>query len=453
VPLDAARDPEVIGVFDLAQMLRRAVERATGHVWVEGEVASLRRVASGHVYFCLKDERQEAAVDCVMYRLEAQRALRHLADGARVQLYGRGTLWVPRGRLQFVAQAARPAGRGALLAQLEALKERLRAEGLFDPSRKRPLPREPRRVGIVTSRHGAALHDLIAVAHRRASVHLILSPAQVQGDGAVQSLVAALDRLERHPGLDVIVIGRGGGSQEDLMAFNDERLVRRVAAARVPIVSAVGHEIDVTLTDLVADARAATPSHAAELAVPDDAARLEALLRCQAHLIRAMRARLSEDRAIVLQLRQQLADPRFVIAGKQQLLDELALQLERCLKRVLSRGHADVNALIIRLQSRHPRAVLAAAQARLSPLSVRLAASARKRLATSSARLASLTAELDALSPLQVLGRGYAIARLRDGRVVRSAHEVRPGDALVVRLQRGQVDTVVRAATVDVEAS
>ena len=205
---------EVISVAELDRRLKRAVEAVTGREWVEGEIASLKLAPSGHAYFSLKDEREDAIVECVMYRMNAQRARRHLTDGARVQLFGRATLWAPRGRLQLVAESLRPAGRGALLEALEKLKARLLAEGLFAPEKKRPLPAEPRVVGVVTSAAGAAFHDIRTVAFRRGGVRLVLSPAVVQGEAAPESIVRAIDLLERYPGLDVMIVGRGGGSAD-----------------------------------------------------------------------------------------------------------------------------------------------------------------------------------------------------------------------------------------------
>ena len=257
----------IIAVSELARRMKHALSRSVGRVWIEGEIAHLKRSQNGHVYFSLKDVEEGAVVESVMYRLNAARAWRYLQDGARVQVQGKPDLWIPRGRLQLVVDRLRPAGRGSQLEALERLKLKLAAEGLFADERKRPLPSSPRVVGVITSEQGAAIHDIITVAFRRGGAHIVLAPAQVQGDQAVRRLLYAIDLLERHPRLDVMIIGRGGGSGEDLMAFNDERLVRRLAKVRVPIVSAVGHEVDLSLTDLVADIRAATPSQAAELVV------------------------------------------------------------------------------------------------------------------------------------------------------------------------------------------
>ena len=438
---------EVIGVAELDRRLKRAVEAVTGREWVEGEIASLKLAASGHAYFTLKDEREDAVVECVMYRMNALRARRHLSEGARVQLMGRATLWAPRGRLQLVAEALRPAGRGALLEALEKLKARLAEEGLFAPERKRPLPAEPRVVGVVTSAAGAAFHDIRTVAFRRGGARLVLAPALVQGEAAAESIVAAIDLIERYPGLDVLIVGRGGGSGEDLMAFNDERVVRRIATTRVPVVSAVGHEIDVTLADLAADLRAATPSQAAELVIPDAETRRQLLVRQRRQLLHAIQGRLLEQRSHVDRLRSRLSDPRYVIAERQQGLDELRARLERVVTRGLARRRALLAEVERRLAARHPRAVLALGSARLLPLIGRLDAAAAAQLGRSRASLGELSGRLSALSPLAVLGRGYAIATRADGRAIRAAREVTSGEAISVRVHEGKI----RARVTDTE--
>lgn len=437
---------DVISVAELSRRLRRAVEGVTGAEWIEGEIGSLKLAPSGHAYFVLKDEAEDAIVDCVMYRSSLQRSRRHLSEGARVQLLGRASIYAPRGRLQLIADRARPAGRGALLEALERLKEKLAAEGLFAPEKRRALPAEPRIVGVVTSASGAAFHDIRTVAFRRGGARLVLSPAPVQGEGAAEAIVAAIDKLERYPGIDVMIVGRGGGAFEDLMAFNDERVVRRIAAARVPVVSAVGHEVDVTLADHAADVRAATPSQAAELVIPDARAHLTALLTLERQLARAMRGRLRDERGAVERLRSRLSDPRYLIAYRQQNLDDLTYRLAREQSRRIARQRARLSELERRLAGRHPRAVLSDARARLSPLSARLASAVRLMLERRSSELSSACAGLDALSPLSVLGRGYAIVVAPGGRAVRDAGEVRPGNALNVRLHRGTLDVSVVAA-------
>jgi len=436
---------EVISVSELDRRLRRSVEDASARVWVEGEVSSLKRAPSGHVYFCLKDEAEDAIIECVMYRFNALRARRHLNEGARLQLIGQATVWAPRGRLQFVANELRPAGRGALLEALEQLKQRLAAEGLFSAERKRSLPSEPHVIGVVTSASGAAFHDIVSVAFRRGDVKIVLAPALVQGDGAPESLVRALGLIEQYPGIDVVLIGRGGGSGEDLMAFNDERVVRRVARLRVPVVSAVGHEVDFSLTDLAADVRAATPSQAAELVVPEGRARAAAWQRAHSALQRATLARILRWRGRIERARARLSDPRFMIAERQQELDELTGALGRRAIGAVAERRATLELLTRRLYARHPRAVLANARAELGPLDVRLRHAAVRHLSRAEARLADAATRLNGLSPLTILGRGYAIATRADGRAVRAADDVDVGEELTLRLGRGRLRTRVES--------
>lgn len=430
-------EPEVLSVADLDRRLKRVVESTSADVWVEGEVSGARPAASGHLYFCLKDEREDAMLDCVLYRSSSPRARQLVQDGARVQLRGKATVWAPRGRLQFVAEQARPAGRGALLEALEKLKAKLAAEGLFAAERKRALPAEARVVGVVTSASGAAIHDICKVAFRRGGAHVLLSPSLVQGAMAARSIVEAIDRLEKVAAVEVIVVGRGGGSADDLMVWNDESVVRRVASCRVPVVSAVGHEIDVTLVDLAADARAATPSQAAELLVPDRSARAAALGQLGIRLRRAMQARVAEDRGTLATLRSRTMQLRFTLAEAQQEVDDRSARLSQALARILARRRADNDRLQRRLAARHPRAVLADGRARLHPLVARLEGAMHARLEASASELARTAARLEAMSPLSVLGRGYAIATRDDGRAVRRADEVRAGDAVRIRVHRG----------------
>jgi exodeoxyribonuclease VII large subunit len=439
IPEPAPSAPQVISVGELDRRLKRLLEGNTADVAVEGEVSDLKAPASGHVYFTLKDEREEASIDCVMYRTAPGRARNLLADGARVVLIGRATLYAPRGRLQFTADNARPAGRGALLEALERLKERLAGEGLFAAERKRPLPAEARVIGVVTSADGAAIHDIVKVAFRRAAVRILLAPAPVQGPEAARLMAKALAMLGRVPEVEAIILGRGGGSADDLAAFNEEVLVRQVAASRVPVVSAVGHEVDVTLTDLAADARAATPSQAAELLVPDAGARLEALAHLRARMARAMAQRLAGEHAVLDRYAATFTSSRALIGERRQTLDDARERLAAALRRRLVDHRAEHARLERRLLARHPSAVVAGARASLGPLQVRLAAAARRRVASLRGRLADAATRLDALSPLAVLGRGYAIATGPSGRPILDAGEVHPGDLVHIRVHRGEV--------------
>ncbi len=412
---------------ELDRRLKRLLEGSTADINVEGEIGSLKAVASGHAYFTLKDEREDASIDCVMYRTAPARSRRLLADGARVVVVGRATVYAPRGRLQLTADSARPAGRGALLEALERLKEKLAGEGLFAAERKRPLPAQPRVIGVVTSGDGAAIHDIVKVAFRRAAVRILLARAPVQGPDAPQRMARALALLGRVPEVEAIILGRGGGSADDLAAFNDEVLVRQVAASRVPVVSAVGHEVDITLTHLAADARAATPSQAAELLVPDNEARADALAHLRARVARAMAQRLHRERAVLDRHEALLGTPARLLGERRQAIDDTRERLAAALRRRLVDDRAGGARLQRRLLARHPSAVVSGARASLGPLQVRLAAAERRLLAARRGRLGDLCTRLDALSPLAVLGRGYAIVAGPSGRAARRRRRDRGG--------------------------
>ncbi len=465
-------EPEVLSVAALGRILGKSLERAfPSAVWVEGEVSGARPAPSGHLYFSLKDEEEEATVDVVMYRMSiTPRARTLVKDGARVRLRCRPTWWSPRGRLQLVGDRVEPTGKGALLEALEKLKAKLAGEGLFAPEKKRPLPAEPRVIGVVSSASGAVIHDICKVAFRRGAARILLAPAQVQGTSAAESVRRGLRALQRIPEVDVIIIARGGGSQDDLLAFWDEELVRDVAVCRVPVVSAVGHEVDVTLVDHAADARAATPSQAAELVVPDGHARRRLLAERVARLQRAIHARVQEDRVAHARLTSAFRDPRLLIASAQQRKDDRVARLGRAMTRRLTREREHLSKASSRMAASHPRQGIARDRARVAPLRARLVELARARLASDDAvarelsrrlvretkavlrddrtGLAQLAARLDAMSPLKVLGRGYAIAtRAADGRAVRDAAEVARGDRVRVRVAEGAFD----AEVVDVE--
>lgn len=444
--------------------MKHALSRSATREWIEGEITQIKRPQSGHVYFVLKDVAEGAVLDGVMYSSHARSAWRFLVEGARVHVQGKPDLYVPRGRLQLLVDRMRPAGRGSQLEALERLKQRLAAEGLFSPERKRALPSSPRVIGIVTSEHGAAIHDIVSTAFRRGGAHLVLAPAQVQGDHAVRSILAAINLIEQHPKLDVLIVGRGGGSAEDLIAFNDERLVRRLAQVRVPIVSAVGHEIDTTLTDLVADVRAATPSQAAELVVLDRVSQLRQLDATTRHLVQAMRHRLRDDRSVHHGLEQRLGSPLALLGKHGQELDDLHSRLTASYARKAAQRREQVTRLDRRLLMRDPKSILARTRAQLTPIELRLTARMQSRLRELQRQQAQLSSDLnggmaqrverrraqlreaatrlDDLSPLRILNRGFAIAS-HSGRILRRSSDVACGDELEVRLASGSVSARV----------
>lgn len=440
---EAPPEPRIYAVRELAQGINRILEQRTEGLLVEGEVGRVQRPASGHLYFTLKDDMVEAMLDCVVYKREAMRFGRYVEEGARVVVRGRASYYAPRGRLQWVGSVIRPSGQGALLATLEALKKRLAAEGLFDAARKRPLPRHPRVVGVVTSRSGAVFHDICTVAARRGRVRIVLSPTVVQGEDAPRNIIAALDRIEALPDLEVLIVGRGGGSQEDLSAFNDEGVVRRLAKTRVPVVSAVGHETDITLADWVADVRAATPSEAAELVVSDARAQARVLEEFVARLALLEGAFVSEQHLKLSRLERSLGDPRFLLVNRGRELDELQHRLMLAAQAKLAVWTHRERALRAELYASHPKTVLMRARANLAPLHARLLAFGPALPRASANQLQVLAARLDSLSPLGVLGRGYALVFGPDGRAVRSASEVGIGDPLKIRVSRGEIHAKV----------
>lgn len=438
-------EPRPLTVAELDRAVRVALEEAFARaVWVEGEVADARPAPSGHLYFSLKDEHEEASIDVVVYRSNVTPRMRQLCvDGARIRARGRPTFWAPRGRLQLVSDRVQATGRGALLEALERLKAKLSAEGLFAPERKRKLPDDPRVIGVVTSPTGAVIHDVCRVAFRRGGARILLAPAQVQGAGAGESVCRALSQLQRVHGVDVILVARGGGSADDLGAFNDEAVVRAIANCPVPVVSAVGHEVDVTLVDFAADARAATPSQAAELVVPDRGARRELLRRTGLHLARAMYARLAHGRVAHGRVSARLGDPRLVISAHQQTLDDRVARLAVRARATLARKRDTLARTQHRLAYLHPRAVIARERWELSRCEHQLTAAWRGSFERRASHLQRALVRLDALSPLRVLARGYAIATRQDGRAVRSSRDVTPGTSLHIRVQDARVEATV----------
>jgi len=334
------------------------------------------------------------------------------------------------------------AGEGNLLQKREELKKKLAAEGLFAADRKRKLPEDPRVIGVVTSASGAALHDIVTVAKRRGAVRILLSPCAVQGDDAPRQLLAALLRVAKVREVDVIILGRGGGSAEDLAAFDDESLARAIVACPKPVVAAVGHEIDWSIACLAADVRAATPSQAAELVVADTAARASRIDEGLRRLSLAMRARLREDESALARNFAAIRAPERAIAQRHQKLDDLRSRMTDAIRSRLVQGARGRDELARRLEGRHPRTVLARARAAIAPTEVRLRAAVLRKIAESRSALSALSSHLQAMSPLEVLGRGYAIG-MQDGHALRDARTVEVGSSIEVRLHQGSLEAKV----------
>jgi exodeoxyribonuclease VII large subunit len=433
-------EEKVFRVSELNRAVRLVLEDRWGSVWVQGELSDVTRATSGHLYFTVNDEEEPAQIRAVMFRGDASRCKTALENGARVRLRGSLSLFEPRGSFQLIARVAQPAGLGELQAQFERLRKKLAAEGLFAPERKRKLPLLPRVIGVVTSASGAALHDIIRVASSRCPVRIVVSPCTVQGAEAPASIVAALEAIARLPELDVVIVGRGGGAAEDLFAFNDERVARAIAACCVPTISAVGHEVDVTIADLVADVRAATPSNAAEIAVPERRVLVEALQTRQRALERILEVAIARYRLQLDRLSTLLGDPREALSGIRRRLESLAGQAAYNIQRELRHDRSELHALNLRLLGAEPRVHYARRRADLFELTYRVRAAGGPMVANRRAQLTELAARLHALSPLNVLARGYAIARSeKSGRAIVRADETCSGEWLSLLLHQGQL--------------
>jgi exodeoxyribonuclease VII large subunit len=429
-----------LNVTQLVRVVRETLEVQLDEYWVNGEVSNLRRAASDHLYFTLKDSR--SAISVVMFSSAGRRLRFRLADGMQVVVRGRVNLYEARGTLQLYAEEIEPRGLGALQLAFDQLKQRLQAEGLFDAAHKRALPRLPRTIGIVTALGGAALRDILRVMlDRYPNLHLLIRPAPVQGPSAAGAIVAAIDDLNRDGRAEIIIASRGGGSLEDLWPFNEEIVARAIRRSTIPVVSAVGHEIDYTIADFAADLRAPTPSAAAQMVVPIKAEMRRYLDRIAATIVSATRATIDGDRRHLAQLRARLRDPRFLLRQMRQRLDDTAMELRRALATQVATRRAEVRDRESRLH--YPaaaRAIVAAERRRVALLSDRLQAAMRAAAAARRLHLSGAAQRLDAVSPLRVLDRGYAVvSRADDHAVVTDAQQVAVGDELAIRVARGRI--------------
>jgi exodeoxyribonuclease VII large subunit len=439
VGLGLRRSRRVHTVSELAARIKGTLESELGAVWVSGELSGVKRTGPGHLWFCLKDE--TAQLDAVMFRREALALPFEPIDGTEVVVLGRVSIWPERGRLQLYASHMEPLGLGALRLAFEQLKAKLQAEGLFDETRKRPLPRAPRRIGIVTALQGAAIHDMLRILRDRwPAARIFVCPVRVQGPGAAAEIASGIADVQRVRGMDVVVVARGGGSLEDLWAFNEEAVARAIAACRVPVVSAIGHEIDFTIADFAADVRAPTPTAAAALVVPDRreiAAQLaHSVERLRGGLVRRLRV----AAARVEGFERRLGDPRRRVADVSVRVDDLHLRARRALVRRVVWERREVGQLAAELARHGPAVVLATARARVVGHAERLRRTIERRAARARAALERDAGRLEALSPLACLERGYAIVRRDDPAqaVVRDAAGLQRGDAVRIVLARGR---------------
>jgi len=434
-------DREVLTVSQLNGRARVLLEDVFAQVWVEGEISNLSRPASGHIYFTLKDS--QAQVRCALFRQNATRVRQALRDGLAVRVRGKVSLFEGRGDYQLIVDNLEPAGDGALRLAFEALKEKLTAEGLFAIERKKPLPAHPRRIGIISSPTGAVIRDIISVFRRRApQIALILIPSAVQGREACEQVVRALELADRQ-GFDALILARGGGSLEDLWCFNEEAVARAVAACVTPIVSAVGHETDVSISDFVADVRAPTPSAAAELLAPDASELQLRLSSLHRRLLLRMQDRLNRERMRLDGFSKRLRHPGERLRQQAQRLDDLDMRLRRAFERQLSARHERFARLDARLTAQHPGRTLALLQQRLSNIAERLPRAMRESLKQRNLQLQSQAQTLHAISPLATLGRGYSILLDDRGHAIHSAAQTRPGQRLKAKLGEGELEVRV----------
>ena len=434
-------DREVLSVSQLNNRARLLLEDVFAQVWVEGEISNLAKPASGHLYFTLKDG--NAQVRCALFRQNAARVREALRDGLAVKVRGKVSLFEGRGDYQLILDSVEPAGDGALRLAFEALKEKLAAEGLFSSERKVALPAHPQRIGIISSPTGAVIRDIISVFNRRApQVELTLIPSAVQGREATAQIIRALQLADRQ-GFDALILARGGGSLEDLWCFNEESVARAIDACQTPIISAIGHETDVSISDFVADVRAPTPSAAAELLAPDNSDLLQRVAslrrRLQVHISNQLaRAQLRLDASL-----RRLRHPGERLRQQAQRLDDLDMRLRRALQQQMLQQQQKFARIDARLATQHPDRQLQLFNQHLQNLAERLPRAMHGQLQQRQQAFRAAVHGLQLISPLATLGRGYSILLDQRGQAIRSAAQTSPGQKLRARLGDGELDVRV----------
>jgi exodeoxyribonuclease VII large subunit len=432
-------------VKDLISAVRTAVEREYTDVFVEGEISNFRPAESGHLYFTLKEDGAQMRV--VMFRSQARLLKFKPTDGMAVIARGRITVYEPRGELQLSAEYLEPKGAGALQIAFEQLKQKLASEGLFDQARKKAIPALPRRIGVVTSPRGAAIRDIVNIVQRRhRGLNVLIYPAQVQGEAAPGEVSAGIRYFNRARNVDVIMVARGGGSIEDLAAFNHEGLARVAAASELPLISAIGHETDFTILDFVADLRAPTPSAAAELVIESQHQLEERVRTLRQRLTRASRYQLLMARQRLTQLAQHgaFARMRDLIGRRQQRLDELVFRLAGAERRRLQEYRSRLDVATSRVRHHDLRRTLAAMRRELVTRGSALVSAARADLMRRRARVEAISGRLEALSPLNILERGYALVFDAKGNLIKDASQAKAGDEIRARVSRGEIDATVK---------
>lgn len=453
--MDIFAEKRILTVSQLTGLIRGVLEENFQQVWVEGEASNLAMPGSGHLYFTLKDA--GAQLRCVMFRASA-RALRFQPkDGLGLIVRGRLSVYDQRGDYQLIVEYLEPKGIGALQLAFSQLKEKLAKEGLFAEGHKRPLPVLPQRIGIVTSPTGAAIHDMLAVINRRyANVEILIAPVKVQGEGAAAEIIAAIDDFNRYRNIDVMIVGRGGGSLEDLWAFNEEGVARAIYRSHIPVISAVGHEVDFTIADLVADLRAPTPSAAAELVVKSKAELTATCSALEHRLHKALQYRFKEYGGAVNNLQRALREPAMLVGFLGQRLDDLQDRLRKAVEGLFEDSYGRIGSCSNRLHLQSPIVRIEQARERLLTYAARADQAVSRAVGSRHEHCRVLVGKLQALSPLATLSRGYAVAQKMPGlRVVTSYRHLGPGDRFKLILREGgaicQVDSVFPPAPVSHE--
>ncbi|WP_248638249.1 exodeoxyribonuclease VII large subunit [Citrobacter koseri] len=444
----SSQTSSIFTVSRLNQTVRLLLEQEMGQVWISGEISNFTQPASGHWYFTLKDD--TAQVRCAMFRNSNRRVTFRPQHGQQVLVRANITLYEPRGDYQIIVESMQPAGEGLLQQKYELLKAKLQAEGLFDQQYKQPLPSPAHCVGVITSKTGAALHDILHVLKRRdPSLPVIIYPTAVQGDDAPGQIVRAIERANARNECDVLIVGRGGGSLEDLWSFNDERVARAIFASRIPVVIAVGHETDVTIADFVADLRAPTPSAAAEIVSRNQQELLRQIQSAQQRLGMAMDYYLANRNRRFTQLfhRLQQQHPQLRLARQQTMLERLRQRMNFALDNQLKRAASRQQRVLQRLNQQNPQPRIYRAQTRIQQLEYRLAENVRARLSATRERFGNAVTHLEAVSPLSTLARGYSVTTATGGKVLKQTRQVKAGDVLTTRLSDGWVESEVKGVT------
>ncbi|AKE59554.1 exodeoxyribonuclease VII large subunit [Citrobacter farmeri] len=434
----------IFTVSRLNQTVRLLLEQEMGQVWISGEISNFSQPSSGHWYFTLKDD--TAQVRCAMFRNSNRRVTFRPQHGQQVLVRANITLYEPRGDYQIIVESMQPAGEGLLQQKYEQLKAKLQAEGLFDQQHKQPLPSPAHCVGVITSKTGAALHDILHVLKRRdPSLPVIIYPTAVQGDDAPGQIVRAIELANARQECDVLIVGRGGGSLEDLWSFNDERVARAIFASAIPVVSAVGHETDVTIADFIADLRAPTPSAAAEMVSRNQQELMRQILSAQQRLGMAMDYFLANRSRRFTQIyhRLQQQHPQLRLARQQTALERLHQRMNVAIDSQVKRTSQRQSRLVQRLNQQSPQPRIHRAQTRIQQLEYRLAQHVRSRLSSTRERFGNAVTHLEAVSPLSTLARGYSVSTATDGKVLKKVKQVKAGDVMTTRLEDGWVESQI----------